>query len=135
MNTIKKNRNAWCKRSKLKSRQQLGAVVLSLMVVLAAVLACACQTGSDGVRISEVMSVNSHTLHDDVLGTPDWIELYNPGRNEVDISGYGLSNETSNLKKFVFPQGTVIPAAAWSYSLVRATSFWFRASCSSVMGS
>ncbi|MCH5279352.1 MAG: lamin tail domain-containing protein [Christensenellaceae bacterium] len=90
-------------------------IITSIAIVLAlmAALFCACTKTPEGIRISEVMSSNSNTLRDDVLGTPDWLELYNPSRNGADISGYMLSDETSNLSKYVFPQGTVIPAKGY----------------------
>ncbi len=40
----------------------------------------------------------------------DWIELYNPTNASVDLSGYGLSDDETNLYRYTFPNQTVIPA-------------------------
>lgn len=40
----------------------------------------------------------------------DWIELYNNANAEADLSGWTLSNTIDKLDKFVFPEGTTIPA-------------------------
>jgi predicted outer membrane repeat protein len=41
-------------------------------------------------------------------GAPDWIELHNPTDNPVDIGGWYLSDNDSNLMKFEIPATTVI---------------------------
>lgn len=112
LNTLKtdfRSRRTDAQRYSHARKRICAKVSIVIIFALLATLFCAC-TGKPikGLRISEVMSSNSRTLHDDVLGTPDWLEIYNPSRDEVDISGYMLSDETSNLSKFVFPQGTVI---------------------------
>jgi hypothetical protein len=40
---------------------------------------------------------------------PDWIELYNLSGIPVDISGWLLSDKKSNLSKYQFGDGTIIP--------------------------
>jgi len=39
---------------------------------------------------------------------PDWIEIYNPSSEDVDISGFGVYDKPAAL--FTFPAGTVVPA-------------------------
>lgn len=55
------------------------------------------------VVINEVLA---HTDAPDV----DFIELANVGTSAVDVSGWFLSDTSTNLEKFVIPAGTVIPA-------------------------
>jgi hypothetical protein len=65
------------------------------------------------VSINEWMAGNGSTLPDPADGNfEDWIELYNPDPDAVDLSGYFLSdvltNDTSLM--YEFPEGTTIPA-------------------------
>lgn len=61
------------------------------------------------VVINEVVSSNKRSLVDEVLGSPDWIELYNGTAEPVNLSGYGLSDNMRNLHKYIFPDVTVQP--------------------------
>lgn len=75
---------------------------------------------SGGLVINEVVSSNRRSLVDEALGSPDWIELYNGGTRDLDISGCGLSDNIRDLHKFVFPKGTIIEAGG--YLVVYAAS-------------
>lgn len=44
------------------------------------------------------------------VSVPDSIELYNPNTNEVDLSGWLLTDDFSVPYKYVIPSGTIIPA-------------------------
>ena len=56
---------------------------------------------STGVYISEIMASPTDQEY-------DWIEIYNSTSGNVDISGWGLSDNASRPRKWQFPQGTVI---------------------------
>ena len=43
----------------------------------------------------------------------DWIELKNTTGVSVDISGFGLTDDILNPTRFVFPVGSIIPAAGY----------------------
>ena len=58
------------------------------------------------VVINEVLS------HTD-LPLEDAVELYNAGSVPVDLSGWWLSDSKSNLRKFTFASGTIIPAGGY----------------------
>jgi hypothetical protein len=60
------------------------------------------------ITINEVVSSNSQSIQDDDGDFPDWIEFYFSGTAATDISGYGLSDDKSDLYKWVFPSNTVI---------------------------
>jgi regulation of enolase protein 1 (concanavalin A-like superfamily) len=63
------------------------------------------------VVINEWMAANTQTTADPIGGGyEDWFELYNPGATAVDLTGYALSDSVTVPRKFVIPQGTVIPA-------------------------
>lgn len=49
----------------------------------------------------------------------DWIELYNAGATEQDLTGWSLTDDSETPRKWPFPAGTRIPAGA--YLVVLAT--------------
>lgn len=57
--------------------------------------------------INEVMASNRYTMTSETLGTPDWIELYNDSGEAIDLSGYGLTNNAKDFRKFTFPNITL----------------------------
>jgi len=70
------------------------------------------------VIINEVMSSNSSVLSDEDGMYEDWIELYNFGDEPVNLQGYGLSDQRSNLLKWVFPEFVI---GAGEYVLIWAS--------------
>ena len=62
------------------------------------------------VRINEFMASNVRAVPDPADGDyDDWFELYNAGTNEVDLSGYYLTDDLENPTKYRIPAGTRIP--------------------------
>ncbi len=74
----------------------------------------------EGLYINEVMSSNATTLSDADGAYSDWIELYNAGEEQVDVSGFYLSDDTTKKTKWTFPAQTTIPAKG--FLLVWASS-------------
>jgi hypothetical protein len=93
--------------------------------------------------INEIMSANITSIHDEYdadeqncpvpdcgwwyerMGRstddgdyPDWIEIYNSGPTAVNLLGYGLSDDSLNLYKWVFPSCMILPG---DYLLVFAS--------------
>ncbi len=68
------------------------------------------QTTTSDVVINEVMASNSTTVPDEAGEYDDWIELYNKSANPINIGGYYLSDNPTNLDKWQIPTGTNIPA-------------------------
>ena len=62
------------------------------------------------VHINEYSAANLENFLDNYDKTEDWIELYNEGDVDVDISGYHLSDKSSKPGKWEIPAGTIIPA-------------------------
>ncbi len=62
------------------------------------------------VIINEVMASNSSTAADEAGQYEDWIELHNLSDQNVDLTGYALSDNPANLRKWEFPDGISIPA-------------------------
>lgn len=70
------------------------------------------------IVINEFLASNDTTNTDQDGDYDDWVELYNKGTETVDISGYQLSDDKSELDLFVFPSGTTL--APNSYLVVWA---------------
>ncbi len=58
--------------------------------------------------INEFMASNDETVADQDGEYDDWIELYNNGAASVDLEGYYLSDDATDLTKWAFPAGTSI---------------------------
>lgn len=75
-----------------------------------------CDNGDDpvdtskSVVINEILPKNSQNGMDQEGEYDDWIELYNLAGEELDISGFYLTDSKKNPTKWKFPQGTTIPA-------------------------
>ncbi len=65
---------------------------------------------SVGVYINEFMPSNASTVVAPDGSYADWIELYNTTGAAVDLSGYGISDNTSQPLKYTLPAGTTIEA-------------------------
>ncbi|MCU0253906.1 MAG: CotH kinase family protein, partial [Acidobacteria bacterium] len=57
--------------------------------------------------ISEFMAANDHTLADDDGEFTDWIEIYNPCLPAIDLTGWSLTDDPSDLAKWRFPAVTL----------------------------
>lgn len=60
------------------------------VLVCCSLLSGLCISAQAGLRINELQASNSHIIADERGSTPDWIELYNPGPQAVDIKGMRL---------------------------------------------
>jgi len=74
-------------------------IFLPLLILLFSNCNIYCQS----LRINEVMSSNSITFYDEDGDSPDWLELYNGGTSDVNLSGYGLSDDITLPYKWIFP--------------------------------
>ncbi len=61
------------------------------------------------VIINEYQSKNQRDLEDEDGDTPDWIELFNTSAEQLDLSGYVLSDDTLQ-GKWNLPIGTILEA-------------------------
>ena len=68
------------------------------------------QVESPQIAINELMSKNSLSVADEAGEYDDWVELYNLSGEDVDLSGWHLSDNSWNLNKWTFAKGTVIEA-------------------------
>ena len=55
------------------------------------------------ILINEIQSSNTKTIPDENYEYDDWIEIYNAGSSSVNLSGYGLTDDSLKPYKFIFP--------------------------------
>ena len=62
------------------------------------------------VVINEVMASNGYYENGHAW---DWVELYNDGKETVNLSGWGLTDSKKDLYKFTFPEGAKLKGGAY----------------------
>lgn len=65
------------------------------------------------IWINEFQPSNMTTLQDEVGMYPDWIELYNPNAEDVDLGGWWLTDDTTDVFKWRIPDGVSIDAEGY----------------------
>lgn len=71
------------------------------------------ETENIGLYINEFMASNATTICDSFGSYSDWIELYNSTDTDMDISGFGISDNLAQPMKYRFPDGTKIAAKGY----------------------
>ncbi|WP_262709310.1 CotH kinase family protein [Emticicia agri] len=116
---------------------------LSLSTFFILILSISSHCFSQSIFINEVMASNHASVEDNTGNHSDWIELYNPGNNAVDLSGYYMSDNPDNPTKFRFTttsRAVVVPARGYliiwasgnTHAGARHTSFALSASGESI---
>ncbi len=97
----------------IKKKSYLIPVFLFAALVIAAGVMIAHKPQID-VVINEVCTSNVSCCEDENGDFPDWIEIYNPTPQDIDLSGY-IINDSNDLKKekFVIPDGTILAAGSY----------------------
>ena len=62
----------------------------------------------EDIAINEFMADNDNIVADEAGEYDDWLELYNLSEETIDIGGYFLSDDSSNIEKWEIPTGTEI---------------------------
>ncbi len=65
------------------------------------------------LAISEFVAANRRSLTDGDGNTPDWIELHNGGRQAVSLTGWSLTDQRRNPRRWSFPAGVMLPAGGY----------------------
>ncbi|NOX17756.1 MAG: T9SS type A sorting domain-containing protein [Chlorobi bacterium] len=60
------------------------------------------------LKINELLAKNDTTLADQDGEFDDWLEIFNPTWETIDLSGSYLTDKKTNLTKWSFPEGTTI---------------------------
>ena len=92
-------------------------IVLAILVAFSAVIGCGAkkcaggasdaQSNSD-VIVNEILISNKQTVRDPLGTYSDFIELYNRTNQDIDLFGYGLTDDEISL--WMFPPETIVKA-------------------------
>ena len=66
-------------------------------------------TPESQIVLSEVVASNASTLLDEDGEASDWLELYNHGPETVELDGFYLTDDRSDLQQWRFPERTLQP--------------------------
>jgi hypothetical protein len=88
-------------------------VLLHLPFLLLWVPAANAAADDPSVVINEFAASNRRGLTDGDGNASDWIELYNSSARPVSLGGWSLTDEQSDLRKWLFPPATVLPAGGY----------------------
>lgn len=89
----------------------IGAIALVIVGVVALVLLL--PSGAHMPVFSEVMTSNHAAFDHPDYGTVDWVEIYNPTDRDIDLSGFGFTNEIKRTFRYTFPEGTVLKSGEY----------------------
>ena len=62
------------------------------------------------VVINEIVGSNDFGLQDEFDEFDDWLEIYNKTDSDIDLTGWGLTDNESRGVLYRFPDGAVLPA-------------------------
>lgn len=106
-------------RRNLLFRRSVGfAALLLLCLCLLGLLGC--QPEAPALVISEVVSSNKLSYPDEVLGSPDWVELHNQSDREIDLAGYILTDKQDKYEVANILPSIRIPADGYVVLYARA---------------
>jgi signal transduction histidine kinase len=106
---------------KFKKGTSLTLSVILIAAMLTGLLA-ACSVSDiieSDLVINEVVTSNTNSLSVPGLGSPDWVEIYNRSKNDINLNGYILRNSSKPSTYYVFPD---IVIQAGEYLVVYACS-------------
>ena len=66
------------------------------------------QVQSAAITISEISASNWNNLEDEDRESSDWVELFNFGTDPLDLTGWYLTDQLSDLSRWQFPAGTIL---------------------------
>lgn len=78
-------------RNALSAR--LSRICALVLFSLVSAFLLGCGDSSEPLIISEVVSSNKRSYEDELLGSPDWIELHNQSASAINLQGYILTDQ------------------------------------------
>jgi len=82
--------------------------LLTLIMTLFIIVSSSAQ-----ISITEYSASNLNQFPDNFEKFEDWIEIHNSSTDDVDISGYGISDKESKPQKWLIPDGTTLAAGEY----------------------
>ena len=95
-------------------------ILLSLMLLVGISAPAYAQTITDHVVINEV---DTNPSGDDSEFVSEWVELYNPTDDDVDLSGWSIASTTIFKKTLTIPDGTIISSG--DFLIFNHEKIWF----------
>ena len=94
------------------------AVLLAIIIAISAAISCGTSKcagsaspnvqGNSDVIVSEILVSNKQTVLDPLGTYSDYIELYNRSNSDIDLFGYGLTDDEISI--WMFPSESIIRA-------------------------
>lgn len=81
------------------------SIIISLLIVFSGLF---CKTAAQ-LRLNEIQASNRADIVDEDGDYPDWIELFNSGRDTLDLTGYTISDRPDDTSKWRFPTVIIPP--------------------------
>ena len=81
----------------------------SFLILAFSILPQAAFSMGPEIVINEVLASNATTNADEDGDFEDWIELYNPGHETINLLGFGLSDDYDNPFRWIFPDVSIAP--------------------------
>lgn len=92
-----------------RTRALILVAVLVVIVAGVTVLALLLPKPTGLPKFSEVMTSNHGAYLHPEYGSVDWVEICNPTDADIDLSGYGFTNDLKHHQfRYRFPEGTVL---------------------------
>ncbi len=93
-------------------RMSIPVLTATVILILAATVLSLSVNTDPGIYISEVCPHNAGSVHDSVGAYHDYILLTNPTSKNVALKGYALSDDNTQLDKYVFKDGIIEPGGS-----------------------
>jgi hypothetical protein len=95
-------------------------ILLSLALIVGICAPASAQTIADHVVINEV---DTNPSGDDSKFISEWVELYNPTDDDIDLSGWSIASTTIFKKTLTIPDGTIISSG--DFLIFNHEKIWF----------
>ncbi len=83
--------------------------LVCLLILSLIISCCSLNLPAQTLVINEVMASNTSAIADEDGEFSDWIELYNAGTTTVYLEDHGLSDNSGNPFKWIFPDVSISP--------------------------